>query len=156
VHRDLSPGNVRMTSDGRCKLLDFGALAPFGSSNVIVGTPPLVAPEALAHAPLDERTDLYSLGALAYWMLTGRHAHPAPRLDGLPAPGETPPPPPSAVVPGIPQELDDVVLALLKRDPRGRPASAAEVIARFTVIGQLSSEDGTEAMRHAMSFLSSP
>lgn len=76
VHRDLSPGNVRMTDDGRCKLLDFGALAPFGSSNVVVGTPPLVAPEALSLAPLDERTDLYALGALAYWMLTGRHAYP--------------------------------------------------------------------------------
>ncbi len=74
VHRDLSPGNVRMTKDGRCKLLDFGALASFGSSHVVVGTPPLVAPEALSFAPLDARTDLFALGALAYWLLTGRHA----------------------------------------------------------------------------------
>jgi hypothetical protein len=156
VHRDLSPGNVRITSDGRCKLLDFGALAPFGSSNVIVGTPPLLAPEALAHAPLDERTDLYSLGALAYWMLTGKHAFPVSRLDALDAAWEKAPPPPSALVAGIPEELDDLVLSLLHRDPRSRPASAAEVIARFTVIGELSPEDATEAARYAMSFLSSP
>jgi hypothetical protein len=156
VHRDLSPGNVRITSDGRCKLLDFGALAPFGSSNVIVGTPPLLAPEALAHAPLDERTDLYSLGALAYWMLTGKHAFPVSRLDALALAWEVAPPPPSALVAGIPKALDDLVLSLLHRDPRSRPASAAEVIARFTVIGELSPEDATEATRYAMSFLSSP
>src|SRR5262245_60793968 len=122
LHRDLSPGNVRITSDGRCKLLDFGALAPFGSSHVIVGTTPLVAPEALAHAPLDERTDLYSLGALAYWMLTGRHAFPATRLEALTAAWEIVPPPPSAVVAGIPEALDRLVLSLLHRDPRSRPA----------------------------------
>jgi hypothetical protein len=156
LHRDLSPGNVRITSDGRCKLLDFGALSPFGSSDVVVGTPPLLAPEALANAPLDERTDLYSLGALAYWLLTGKHAFPASRIDALAAAWRVAPQPPSALVAGIPGELDDLVLSLLHRDPRSRPASAAEVIARFTVIGELSPEDATEASRHAMSFLSSP
>jgi tetratricopeptide (TPR) repeat protein len=156
LHRDLSPGNVRLTSDGRCKLLDFGALCPFGSSDVIVGTPPLLAPEALAHAPLDERTDLYSLGALAYWMLTGKHAFPAAGLDALAAAWKFAPAPPSSLSAGIPRELDDLVLSLLQRDPRSRPASAAEVIARFTVIGDLSPEDATESARHAMSFLSSP
>src|SRR5258708_30505932 len=66
LHRDLSPGNVRMTTDGRCKLIDFGALAAFGTPPFIVGTPPVVPPEALAGAPLDQRSDLYELGALAY------------------------------------------------------------------------------------------
>lgn len=156
LHRDLSPGNVRLTSDDRCKLLDFGALSPFGTSDVIVGTPPLLAPEALAHAPLDERTDLYSLGALAYWMLTGKHAFPAASLAGLAAAWRFAPPPPSSLSADIPGELDDLVLSLLHRDPRSRPASAAEVIARFTVIGELSPEDTTEAARHATSFLSRP
>ena len=84
LHRDLSPGNVRTTDDGHCKLIDFGALAAFGASHLVVGTPPVVPPEALAGAPLDQRSDLYSLGALAYWMLTGRHAYPARRFDELP------------------------------------------------------------------------
>jgi serine/threonine-protein kinase len=65
IHRDLSPGNVRLTEDGHCKLLDFGALASFGTSDVVAGTPPVVPPEAFGHAPLDHRADLYSVGALA-------------------------------------------------------------------------------------------
>ena len=83
IHRDLSPANVRMTPDGHCKLIDFGALASFGSSRLVVGTPPAIPPEALKGAPLDQRADLYSLGALAYWMLTERHAYPAAQIEEL-------------------------------------------------------------------------
>jgi len=145
-----------MTRDGRCKLLDFGALASFGPSDVVVGTPPAVAPEALAQGALDERTDLYSLGALAYWMLTGRHAYPARRLADLPALWSSPPRPPSLVVAGSPEELDQLVLSMLNADPLVRPASAAEVIARLTVIAGLPAEDAAETTRLALSFLSSP
>lgn len=156
VHRDLSPGNVRMTRDGRCKLLDFGALTRFGKSDVIVGTPPAVPPEALSQQPLDHRADLYALGALAYWVLTGRHAYPAKRLSDLPLLWLNPPALPSAVVAGIPKELDELVSSLLAVDARVRPTSAAEVIARLTVVGGLPPEDATEAARTAMSFLFSP
>jgi tRNA A-37 threonylcarbamoyl transferase component Bud32 len=156
LHRDLSPGNVRTTDDGRCKLLDFGALAAFGHSEVLAGTPPVVPPEAFGHIPLDQRADLYSLGALAYWMLTGRHAFPARRLEDLPTHWQVNPPPPSSVVPGIPAALDTLVLSLLAADPLARPASAAEVIARLTSVGELPDESTTETKRLALSFLSNP
>jgi hypothetical protein len=156
IHRDLSPGNVRMTRDGRCKLLDFGALSAFGMSDVVAGTPSGVPPEAFGRAPLDHRTDLYSFGALAYWMLTGRHAYPARRLDELPALWRTPPPPPSSIVSGIPRELDALVMRLLDADPLARPASAAEVIARLSSIGALPTEGSTETRRLAHSFLANP
>jgi tRNA A-37 threonylcarbamoyl transferase component Bud32 len=156
VHRDLSPGNVRMTLDGHCKVFDFGALATFGHADVIVGTPPVVPPEAFGRAPLDQRTDLYSLGALAYWMLTGRHAYAARNLAELPVLWRAPPPAPSSFFSEIPPELDALVLALLSTDPLARPASAAEVIARLTVIGELPSEHTTETKRLALSFLSNP
>jgi hypothetical protein len=156
IHRDLSPRNVRMTQDGRCKLLDFGALSAFGVSDVVAGTPSIVPPEAFGRAALDQRTDLYSLGALAYWMLTGRHAYPARRLDQLPALWQTPPPPPSTLVPDVPKELDALILRLLDADPLGRPASAAEVIARLSNIGELPPEGTTETRRLALSFLSNP
>jgi hypothetical protein len=156
VHRDLSATNVRTTGDGHCKLLDFGALAAFGRSDVLVGTPPAVPPEAVAGTPLDQRADLYSLGALAYWMLTGTHAYPARAMNQLPELWKVPPRPPSALNPEVPRELDNLVLGLLSEDPLARPGSAAEVIARLSVIGHLPPEDPGEIERLALSFLRSP
>ncbi len=156
IHRDLSPGNVRMTDDGHCKLLDFGALADFGISETVAGTPPVVPPEAFGHAPLDQRSDLYSLGALAYWILTGCHAYPARHLDELPAHWRTAPAAPSSLNPEIPAELDALVLSLLSADPLARPASAAEVIGRLAIVGELPAEGSTETRRLALSYLSNP
>ncbi len=156
IHRDLSPANVRMTPDGHCKLIDFGALASFGSSRLVVGTPPAIPPEALKGASLDQRADLYALGALAYWVLTERHAYPARQIEQLAEVWKVDPPPPSAVVEGIPKELDALVLSLLSADPLARPASAAEVIARLNSIAELVPEGGGEAERLAQSFLLNP
>ena len=79
LHRDLTPANVRSTGDGRCKLMDFGALSPFGVPEAVVGTPPFVPPEAVRGLSLDQRADLFSLGALAYYLLTKKNAYPAER-----------------------------------------------------------------------------
>src|SRR4029077_5529235 len=79
LHGDISPRNVRLQS-GRAKLLDFGAAAPFGLSNEVIGTPECMAPEVLRQRKLDARTDLFSLGALAYFALTGRAAYPVREL----------------------------------------------------------------------------
>lgn len=156
IYRDLSPANVRRTPDGHCKLIDFGALASFGSSRVVVGTAPAIPPEALHAGLLDQRVDIYAFGALAYWTLTGRHAYPAQTIEELPAAWKIDPPPPSFLVEGIPKDLDALVLSLLSADPLARPASMAEVIARLNVIGELASEGGGDAERLAQSFLLSP
>src|SRR5690606_23638104 len=74
VHRDISPVNVRLSADGSAKLIDFGALASFGLAAEVVGTPAFASPESLMSRPLDGRADLFSLGALAYWVLTRRTA----------------------------------------------------------------------------------
>ena len=89
VHRDVSPRNVRLTADGRAKLIDFGALATFGIAEDVVGTPPSMAPEVLRRLPLDQRTDLFALGAIGYWALTGRHAFPARTVQDLPSVWQT-------------------------------------------------------------------
>jgi hypothetical protein len=142
LHRDLSPRNVRITSDGRAKLIDFGGLASFGKHSTVVGTPPCVPPEALTGAPLDQRADLYSLGALAYFLLTGRHAYDVRALPDLVAALRKPVVLPSHVAKEhtIPAELDELVMALMSRDPMARPASAAEVIERLSAIAGLPAE----------------
>jgi tetratricopeptide (TPR) repeat protein len=140
LHRDVTPRNVRSTADGRCKLLDFGALAPFGVANDIVGTAVAMPPEALHGLPLDQRADLFSLGALSYWLLTKHQAYPVRRIAELPLAWRTLPEPPSAFSSAVPAALDQLVLSLLSQDPMARPVSAAEVIDRLTVIGQLEPE----------------
>jgi hypothetical protein len=156
LHRDLSPSNVRVTPDGHCKLFDFGALSRFGPSEHVVGTPPLIAPEAVQGAPLDQRTDLYSLGALAYWLLTGRHAFPVRKLSDLSEAWAVVPMPASTYATDVPPELDALVAQLLSRDPLARPSSAAEVIARLDVIGDLEPENNAQTARLAQSFFASP
>lgn len=150
LHRDLSPKNVRATGDGHCKLLDFGTMATFGVTGEVAGTPPLVAPESLRGMPLDHRADLYSLGALAYWTLTRQHAFRARRLEDLHTLFRKQPPPPSSIAPGLPREMDRLVMSLLSLDPRERPSSAAEVIERLDAIGGLEKEPHVE---HAQSYL---
>jgi len=143
LHRDLSPRNVRITSADRAKLIDFGTLTSFGRNGLTAGTPPLVPPEALKRAELDQRSDLYQLGALAYWILTGHHAYKARLIPELPEAWRTPPPLPSelaaldARLPAIPPKLDELVMAMLDHNPLARPGSAAEVIARLSAIADL-------------------
>jgi tetratricopeptide (TPR) repeat protein len=147
VHRDLTARNVRVTSDGRCKLIDFGALSPFGTATTVVGTPPYVPPESLRGLPMDQHADLFALGALAYFLLTRTHAFPARHLSELSSMWSRRPERPSAVVARlidggapltpVPAALDDLVLSLLSTDRAARPQSPAEAIERLTRAGQL-------------------
>ncbi|HKP59888.1 MAG TPA: protein kinase [Polyangiales bacterium] len=137
LHGDISPRNVRLDASGRAKLLDFGAAAPFGLASEVIGTPECMAPEVLRQRKLDARTDLFSLGALAYFALTGRAAYPVRELRDAEAVWNNAPPPPSKHAPELPKALDQLVLSLLSIDPKGRPASAAEVIDRISAIANL-------------------
>jgi hypothetical protein len=154
VYRDLSPKNVRCTSDGRAKLLDFGALSPMGPVKLFVGTPAIAAPEAVHLQPLDARTDLYSLGATLYFALTGRRPYPASKLAQLPDLWRTTPPVPSVLVPDVPPALDDLVMELLQLEPASRPASAAEALDRLTAIASLERDEGARLV--SRSYLATP
>ncbi|HMI93137.1 MAG TPA: AAA family ATPase, partial [Polyangiales bacterium] len=93
------------------------------------GTPPFLSPEAVHGEPLDQRADLYGLGALAYFLLAGRHAYPVRSLDELReawARGDATPL--AELVPELPGPLSRLVMALIARDPGARPSSMAEVI----------------------------
>jgi tetratricopeptide (TPR) repeat protein len=141
LHRDLSPRNVRITSDGRCRLLDFGTMASFGVAEDIVGTPPLVPPEALRGTALDHRADLYSLGALAYRVLSGRYPYRARQLEDLPELWRSPPVRLRELIPELPSELDELVMSMLSMDPAYRPTTTYEVIDRLTAIAALEPDE---------------
>ena len=134
VHRDLSPRNVRCTSDGNAKLIDFGAMVAMGPNKQVVGTPAYCAPECLNMQVLDQRADLYSLGATLYYTLLGRHAYPARDFAALREVWRGRVLPPSALNSAIPPALDALVLDLLNLDPAARPANAAEVMQRLAAI----------------------
>lgn len=155
VHRDLSPANVRFTQEGHTKLIDFGALVPFGPQKLIVGTPAFVAPECFkTTSGLDQRTDLYALGALLYWLVTRRHARYARTLLELRDILEQPLLPPSALAANVPPALEELILSLLRLDPLARPGSAAEVMDRLTSIADLAPEE--DRARIALSYLAHP
>jgi hypothetical protein len=153
LHRDITPHNVRVLDNGECKLIDFGALTSFGIPELVVGTPPCIPPEALTRAPIDQRADIFSFGALMYWSLTRRHAFPARSLSELTPLWRKRPPPPSSLAQGISTQLDAFVLRLLNIDPALRPASMAEVVERLTVLGQLPPEDARTQHALAESYL---
>jgi hypothetical protein len=153
LHRDLSPRNVRCTADGRAKLIDFGTMAPMGVARDVAGTAPYIAPEALHGQSIDARTDLYSLGALAYWMLTGYNAYPARDIGDLSELWTHAVPLPSVLAGPLPEPLDALIMSLLSLDPRGRPSHVTEVIERLSAIAGL---EAIEQREVASAYLSTP
>ena len=138
VHRDLSPRNVFVTPAGIPKLLDFGAMASMDQQHGPVGTPACMAPETQRRQRIDARTDLFGLGALGYYALTGRHAYAARLPAQLPVLWQVAPPKPSELAPGIPNALDKLILSMLELDIEARPRQLAEVVQRLAAVAEVS------------------
>lgn len=147
VHRDVTHRNVHRKEDGRAVLTDFGALSPVGPTKDVVGTPPFMPPEAIAEQRLDARSDLFSLGALGYLMLTEQHAFPAPSVAALGDVWKRPVPPPSRLSSDVPKALDELIVSLLSLHAVARPSSAAEVWSRLTAIASLPAKDAPGVAR---------
>jgi class 3 adenylate cyclase len=145
VHRDLKPANVWIDDDGHARLGDFGLATTEARSRVsggtLVGTVAYLPPEQALGEATGPGSDLYSLGALLYEMLTGQP--PFPGDDAVSIISQhlhADPVPPSRHNPGVPEALDRAVLALLAKRPEDRPANATE--ARELVLAAL--EEGPE------------
>lgn len=138
VHRDLKPRNVFIEESGRVRLVDFGLaissdLGRFTKAGCFIGTPAYMSPEQIrATEEPDRRSDLYSLGVLAYELLTGRVPFSGARMIEVARKHfNERPHPPSALRGEIPAWLNQLILHLLAKAPADRPVSAAEVLARI-------------------------
>jgi len=154
LHRDISPRNIRCTRDGRAKLIDFGAMTPMLAGGApVVGTPAYIAPESLYGSALDARTDLFSLGATLYNALTGELPYPGRSFAQVRDAWHDEPVPPSTRAPGIPAELDDLVLAMLCVEPSRRPQSAFDVMQRLAAVAGFEIHESDAVTR---AYLSTP
>ncbi len=132
VHRDIKPHNVIVDAEGRVKVTDFG-IARAGASQMtevgsIIGTAQYLSPEQAKGAPVDQTSDLYSVGIVLYELLTGK----------VPFTGDSPveiamkhisamPEPPSALRDDVPADLDKIILRALAKTPEERYPSAEEM-----------------------------
>ena len=154
LHRDISPRNIRCTRDGRAKLIDFGAMTPMVAGGApVVGTPAYIAPESLYGSALDARTDLFSLGVTLYNALTGSLPYPGRTFAQVRDAWQDEPLPPSTRAPGIPAELDDLVLAMLCVEPSRRPQSAFDVMQRLAAVAGFEIHESDAVTR---SYLATP
>jgi predicted ATPase len=130
VHRDLKPANVRVRPDGVVKLMDYGLMDQAGrASAAVAGTLPYVSPEMVKRAPVDQRSDLYSLGCLGYELLTGKVPFDKPTpLEVLRGHAEQLPDSMRELRPELTAAIDEVILRLLAKDPLERFQSAEDVL----------------------------
>ena len=159
VHRDLKPANALIDSYGNIFLTDFGiakllesASPRLTQTDAIMGTPAYISPEQAQAQPVDQRSDIYSLGIILYEMVTGR----VPFVADTPLAIifkhiSDPLPLPSLIKPDIPGSIEQVILKALAKDPRDRFSTAAE----FAAAWKRALEE-KEPARRAPEIISSP
>ncbi|MGW1911068.1 Stk1 family PASTA domain-containing Ser/Thr kinase [Streptomyces sp. NPDC002076] len=151
VHRDMKPENVLIGDDGRVKVADFGLVRSVdtqtSTTGAVLGTVSYLAPEQIEQGTADPRVDVYACGVVLYEMLTG----------GKPHSGDSPAqvlykhihedvPPPSALVPGLSFELDEVVASATARTPDIRPHDAVALLAQVREARQALSDEQLDAV----------
>jgi serine/threonine protein kinase len=131
VHRDVKPANIMVLPSGEPKIMDFGIAklptAQLTAAGEFFGTPSYMSPEQAGAGVVDGRSDLFSLGAVLYLLLTGRRAFDAPNVTAiLTRVAAVDPVPPTQVVDGLPPAADYIVARALAKQPADRFQSGRE------------------------------
>jgi hypothetical protein len=145
VHRDLKPENILVVAPDddfemeSVRVVDFGLaklLADAGgtSTGAVVGTPYYMSPEQCLGEPLDTRSDVYSLGAMFYEMLSGKRPFEAETVSGLISRHLQEPPPPFDLSLGIPRRVSLGIMHALSKDPDDRPQTATELARQMQLV----------------------
>ena len=137
IHRDIKPANILLTSREthgieRPRITDFGvaklAAGEITSTGQLLGTPAFMPPEQFTGAPIDGRTDLFSLGVILYWMATGEQPFPGETITTVSYKiVHTEPVPPAKLNPAIPAQMEKVILKCLSKSPADRYQTGEEL-----------------------------
>jgi len=129
VHRDIKPENLLLTRAGRCKITDFGLArndqpSEFATLDAPVGTPAYIAPEVVGGLPATAKSDVYSLAAVLFCLLTGKPPFESTDRDELLRMQiDTIPPDVRTLRPGLPESIAKIIARALSKDPDERPAA---------------------------------
>lgn len=141
IHRDVKPSNVRILEDGTVKIMDFGIAksmvteSTLTQTGITLGTASYLAPEQIRGEPVDARTDIFSLGVLAYELFTYTRPFTGDHISTvLYKIMNEPPPSPAEVVAGLPPELVAVIQKTLEKDRNNRFASCADLKASLMAV----------------------
>ena len=139
VHRDIKPANIRLGEDGRARIMDFGVAhlmsSTFTSSGAVLGTPTYMAPEQIAEGRTSAATDIFSVGAVLYQVLTMVRPFDAENLPNLMFKIVIEHPRPvSELVPGLPPALDRIVEKAMAKEPDARYTNALDMANDLAIV----------------------